>query len=76
MQIEAERHDPTEVEDAVAEEISETEPESLNLKEVEKTKIEKALERCKGNRKLAAQALGMSDRSLYRKLKQYGLTKK
>ena len=76
MQIEAERHDPTEVEDAVAEEISETEPESLNLKEVEKTKIEKALERCKGNRKLAAQALGMSDRSLYRKLKQYGLTQK
>ena len=76
MQIEADRHDPSQVEDAVAEEISEGEPESLNMKEVEKTKIMKALERCNGNRKLAAQALGMSDRSLYRKLKQYGLTKK
>ncbi len=76
MQIEAERHESANVEDAVAEEIPETETESLNMKEVEKTKIEKALERCNGNRKLAAQALGMSDRSLYRKLKQYGLTKK
>ena len=44
------------------------------MKEVEKTKILKALERNNGNRKLAALALGMSDRSLYRKLKQYGIT--
>ncbi len=80
VQIDSERHSHGQgiVEDAEAEEISEaeTEPESLNMKEVEKTKIEKALERNNGNRKLAAEALGMSDRSLYRKLKQYGLTKK
>ena len=74
MHLEAERHESPSVEDAVAEEISETEPESLNMKEVEKTKILKALERNNGNRKLAALALGMSDRSLYRKLKQYGIT--
>ena len=74
MQLEAERHESPAVEDAVAEEISESEPESLNMKEVEKTKILKALERNNGNRKLAALALGMSDRSLYRKLKQYGIT--
>ena len=74
MQLEAERHESPSVEDAVAEEISESEPESLNMKEVEKTKILKALERNNGNRKLAALALGMSDRSLYRKLKQYGIT--
>ena len=74
MHLEAERHESPSVEDAVAEEISESEPESLNMKEVEKTKILKALERNNGNRKLAALALGMSDRSLYRKLKQYGIT--
>ena len=74
MQLEAEHHESPSVEDAVAEEISESEPESLNMKEVEKTKILKALERNNGNRKLAALALGMSDRSLYRKLKQYGIT--
>ncbi len=74
MQLKAERHESPSVEDAVAEEISESEPESLNMKEVEKTKILKALERNNGNRKLAALALGMSDRSLYRKLKQYGIT--
>ena len=73
MQLEADHHDSRPVEDAVAEEISEAEPESLNMKEVEKIKILKALERSNGNRKLAAQALGMSDRSLYRKLKQYGI---
>ena len=70
MQLEAERHESPSVEDAVAEEISESEPESLNMKEVEKTKILKALERNNGNRKLAALALGMSDRSLYRNLTQ------
>ena len=35
--------------------------------------LEKALERNGGNRKKAAQELGMSDRTLYRRLKEYGL---
>ena len=35
--------------------------------------MEKALERNGGNRKKAAQELGMSDRTLYRRLKEYGL---
>ena len=35
--------------------------------------LEKALERNNGNRKKAAQELGISDRTLYRRLKQYGL---
>ena len=35
--------------------------------------LEKALERNHGNRKKAAQELGISDRTLYRRLKQYGL---
>ncbi len=58
-------------EDAIAEEISE--PESLNLSDLGKQMVERALERNDGNRKKAAQELGISDRTLYRKLKQYGL---
>lgn len=59
------------VQEAVAEEISEL--ESLNIEEVNRQMIEKALERNGGNRKKAAQELGISDRTLYRRIKQYGL---
>ena len=62
---------PHEAEDAVAEEINE--PESLNLSDLGRQMIEKALERNNGNRKKAAQELGISDRTLYRRIKQYGL---
>lgn len=61
------------VEDAVAEEISE--PETLNLNDIGKQLVEKALERNHGNRKKAAQELSISDRTLYRRIKQYGLEK-
>lgn len=50
------------------------EQESLNLDKMEKQMLEKALERNGGNRKRAALELGISDRTLYRRLKQYGLT--
>ena len=56
---------------AIAEEISE--PENLNLSEVGKQVLLKALERNNGNRKKAAKELGISDRTLYRKLKLYNL---
>ena len=64
-------------EDAIAEEYvePEREPESLNLSEVGKQMLEKALDRNNGNRKKAAQELGISDRTLYRRLKLYGLDK-
>ncbi len=63
------------IEDAEAEEYiePEKEPESLNLNDMGKQLLEKALERNHGNRKKAAQELGISDRTLYRRLKQYGL---
>lgn len=61
------------VEDAVAEEISE--PETLNLNDIGKQLVEKALERNNGNRKKAALELGISDRTLYRRIRQYGLDK-
>ena len=62
-----------ETEDAEAEEYVEPEPESLNLNNIGRQMLEKALERNGGNRKKAAQELGISDRTLYRRLKQYGL---
>lgn len=62
------------VEFADAEEISE--PEILNLSDVGRQMVEKALERNNGNRKKAAQELGISDRTLYRRIKQYGLDSK
>lgn len=67
-----ERAEPA-VQDAVAEEISE--PESLNLEDISRHMLEKALEKNGGNRKKAAQELGISDRTLYRRIKQYGLDK-
>lgn len=65
-------------EDAIAEEYIEPtkEPESLNLSVLGRQMIEKALERNNGNRKKAAQELGISDRTLYRRLKQFGLEDK
>lgn len=59
--------------DAVAEEISE--PVSLNLGDLGRHMVEKALERSDGNRKKAAEELGISDRTLYRRIKKYGLDK-
>lgn len=65
------------MEDAEAEEYIEPEKvqENLNLNDLSKQMLEKALERNHGNRKKAAQELGISDRTLYRRLKQYGLEK-
>ena len=63
---------PRVAEDAVAEEYVEPN-NSLNLETIEKQMLVKALERNNGNRKKAAEELGYSDRTLYRRLKQYGL---
>ena len=49
------------------------EPENLNIADVNRAMLEKALERNGGNRKKAARDLGLSDRTLYRRLKEYGL---
>ena len=65
---------PRQTEDADAEEY--VEPENLNLDKLGKRMLEKALERNRGNRKKAADELGISDRTLYRRLKQYGIDDK
>lgn len=45
----------------------------LNLEEMEKYLIHEAIEKYHGNKRLAAEALGISMRSLYRKLQEYKL---
>jgi len=49
------------------------EQEGGMLREMEKQAIARALEECSGNRKLTAEKLGISLRTLYYKLKEYGL---
>ena len=46
---------------------------SLRVDEGEKERIQKALELSGGNRKVAAEKVGLSERTLYRKIKEYGL---
>ncbi|MCS6795236.1 MAG: sigma-54 dependent transcriptional regulator [Raineya sp.] len=51
----------------------ETEEETLSLEKKEKELIIKALKQHNGKRKYAAEDLGISERTLYRKIKKYGL---
>ena len=46
---------------------------NLNLEQIEKAAIIRALDVTKGNREKAAQLLGIGLRTLYRKIKEYGL---
>jgi DNA-binding NtrC family response regulator len=57
---------PVRVEDAAG-------GDSLSLKEVERRTIERALRESGGNRRLAAQVLGMSERTLYRRIHEFGI---
>ena len=54
--------------EADADEQPQQEPQTLSVKEQQAELIRKALEKHGGNRKLAAEELGMSERTLYRKL--------
>ncbi len=50
--------------------------ENLNIESKEAEMISRALQRNEGNREQAATELGISNRTLYRKIKKYGLQKK
>jgi transcriptional regulator with PAS, ATPase and Fis domain len=67
--IEYNRRDESNIQDT--EEIIE---ESLSLEDKEIELIRKALEKHSGKRKYAAQELGISERTLYRKIKEYDIT--
>lgn len=63
------------VEEQYAQDFSEHEEveESLSLEDREKELIEKALTKHRGKRKYAAEELGISERTLYRKIKEFNL---
>jgi transcriptional regulator with PAS, ATPase and Fis domain len=65
--------DDDEYEDKVEDISHETEEESLSLETKEKEMILKALKKHHNKRKYAANDLGISERTLYRKLKQYDI---
>lgn len=58
--------------DEIAEPITEEKP-TLSIHEMELNNIQKALERSHGNRRKAASELGISERTLYRKIKELGV---
>jgi transcriptional regulator with PAS, ATPase and Fis domain len=64
---------PIEFEQKVEDITHETEEETLSLETKEKEMILKALKKHNNKRKYAAQDLGISERTLYRKLKQYDI---
>lgn len=68
QKIKLEEHDRGDIQEA-----TEYEESALSISEVEKEMIVKALERHQGKRKLAAADLGISERTLYRKIKEYKL---
>ncbi|MDR1861187.1 MAG: sigma 54-interacting transcriptional regulator [Bacteroidales bacterium] len=59
---------PVDIQDTEA-----VEEESLSIMDAERELIKKALMRHRGKRKLAAKELNISERTLYRKIKDYGL---
>ena len=66
----AEIHDQAEFQEATEVDIT-----NLSLEDAEKEMISLALEKHSGKRKLAANELGISERTLYRKIKEYNLEK-
>jgi len=50
-----------------------TNPDTLNLEEIERNTVAKALRKCKGNISKAADTLGVTRKTLYKKIEKYGL---
>lgn len=53
---------------------SDTLKEGMTLRDMEIELVRKTLQKCAGNKSLAAQSLGMSRKALYEKMERYGIT--
>jgi DNA-binding NtrC family response regulator len=67
------KEDPSTRDNAHIEDTEEYVEETLSLEDMEKDVIKKALEKHRGKRKEAANELKISERTLYRKIKEYGI---
>lgn len=63
----------TDIQDAEEYHVVEDEPVSMSLEDMERKMIQQSLSKHKGRRKAAADELKISERTLYRKIKEYGL---
>jgi len=61
------------VSEEISEVVAEETAKELKLSDMERETIQRALTRNSGNRKATAVELGLSERTLYRKIKEYGL---
>jgi DNA-binding NtrC family response regulator len=68
--------DLTNVEDGALHAIQNDVVGEITMSELEQEMIERVLEKFKGNRRKTAQALDISERTLYRKINDYGIQKK
>ena len=64
------------VEDGTYRAIQEDAIGEMTMNELEHEMIERALEKFRGNRRKTARALDISERTLYRKINDYGIQKK
>jgi DNA-binding NtrC family response regulator len=67
----SEHEDKENIEDAGIYALNEETVGEISLEELEHEMIERSLEKFKGNRRKTAQALNISERTLYRKIKEY-----
>ncbi|MBQ7631889.1 MAG: sigma-54-dependent Fis family transcriptional regulator [Paludibacteraceae bacterium] len=64
---------PTDTDSFENSEVVDDEPKPERLEDLERLQIQRILQECGGNRKVAAARLGFSERTLYRKIKEYDL---
>ena len=66
----------TQIEDGTLQAIHEEAIGEITISELEHEMIERVLEKFRGNRRKTARALNISERTLYRKINEYGIQKK
>ena len=66
----------TNIEDGMLHAIQEDVIGEISIHELEQEMIERTLDKFRGNRRKTAQVLDISERTLYRKINEYGIQRK
>ena len=72
-EVSGEEHEVQDIEHVSVEKVLAKPLETMTLEDTEKETIRRSLERNGGKRRRAAEELNISERTLYRKIKEYGL---